>query len=135
MTGPNVRDVGSNIQSQQPTGAGQQAVRPWVAPIPPNTGLEDPREAAMWQRLRLRHFTPSGCGVDASVTTGATSVAITFKRAESNTSYGVNVIPSWSTTVYVAAADKATTGFTAHFGTAPSGSPGAISWATFRSED
>lgn len=104
-----------------------------VTPSTPNSGLQNDREAAIWNRLRLRHFTPSGCGVGVSVTTGSTSVAITFKRAESDASYGLSLIPSWATTVY--ATSKATTGFTANFGTAPSGSAGALDWSTFRSED
>ncbi len=126
-------DIGSAIGSGQP-GKPQGDIRPFVTPMTPNAGLEDPREAAIWTRLRLRHFTPSGTGVNAAVTSGSTNVAITFKRREPNTTYGLSIIPSWSTTVYVPTADKAITGFTARFGTA-AGANDVIQWATFRSED
>ncbi len=110
-------------------------VRQWTAPARPAAPLEDPQEAAKWMRFRLRHFTPSGCGVDATVAGNASNTAITFKRAESNTKYGVHVIPSWNTTVYLASGDKLTTGFTVHYGSNAPGGGGTISWATFRSED
>lgn len=126
-------DIGAAIQGGTPSPT--EGMAGWVAPSTPNQGLEDPREAAIWTRLRLRHFTNSGCGVDQNVTTGATTVAITFKRAEPNTNYGISILVGWATTYYVAPADKAKTGFTVHFGTAPAGSAGKLSWATFRSED
>ena len=132
MTAPSITDIGSRIGSGNPAPQGED-IRPFVTPSTPNQGLENDREAAIWNRLRLRHFTPSGCGVDVNVTTGSTSVAITFQRSESNTSYGVNLTPSWATTVHVTS--KATTGFTANFGTAPSGSAGKLDWQTLRSED
>lgn len=112
-----------------------QDSRAWVAPAHPAQPLEDPQEAAKWSRLRLRWFTSAGNGVDTVVTGSASSTAVTFARVEPNTKYGVIVVPSWSTTVYVATSDKLTTGFTAHFGTNSPGGGGTISWATFRSED
>lgn len=121
-------DVGSNPRP----GAD---VQPWVAPSPANASLQDPREAAIWSRLRLRHFTPSGCGVDVAVSAAATSLVVVFERAEPDTSYGLSVLPSWSTTAYVVAADKATTGFTVTFGTGAPGGGGVIQWTSFRSED
>jgi hypothetical protein len=39
-------------------------------------------------------------------------------QAEDDTNYEVLVLPSWNTTAFAAAADKLTTGFTVHFGTA-----------------
>lgn len=128
------QDIGAGIGTPQGA-SGPQGVQPWAAPLPPAQPLSEPQEAAKWSRLRLRHFTASGTGVGASVTTGATSVAVTFARQEPDTSYGLVVLPSWDTTVYVPEADKAKTGFTARFGTAPAGSAGVIQWATFRSED
>lgn len=104
-----------------------------VQPSLPSQPLSDPREAAKWSRLRLRHFTPSGTGVNIAVAPAATSLAITFARAESDTNYGVIVTPGWGTTIYVT--DKATTGFTANFGTGAPGGGGTIDWATHRSED
>lgn len=128
-------DVGSRIGSGAPSQPSAGDTQEFVAASTPNQGLENDREAAIWSRLRLRHFTAAGNGVGLAVTTGATSVAITFRRQEPNVNYGVTVTPSWNTTVFVAAADKAVTGFTARFGTAPSGSPGTISFTTYRSED
>lgn len=122
-------DIGSGIG--QPGGDPQS----WTAPALPAGALTDPQEAAKWARLRLRHFTAAGNGVDTAVAGGVALKAVTFKRAEPNANYGVAVIPSWSTTVYVALADKSSTGFTVHFGTNSPGGGGTISWNTFRSED
>lgn len=128
------QDVGSHIGTGRPSQYQQGGdVRAFVTPATPNSGLENDREAAIWNRLRLRWFTAAGNGVGQAVTTGSTSVAITFARQESDIDYGVVVTPSWATTVYVT--NKATTGFTANFGTAPSGSAGALDWAVNRSED
>jgi hypothetical protein len=107
----------------------------WSAPSTPNQGLESPREAALWNRLRLRHLTASGNGVDLAIAAGQTSLAIVFERIEPNTDYGVTVTPGWSTTAYVPLADKSTTGFTARFGTAAPGGGSVVSFTTFRSED
>lgn len=127
------RDVGSAIQSGAPSPT--EGIEAWVAPSTPNQGLEDPAEASRWQRLRLRHFTASGCGVDVAVGAGVTSKAIVFERAEPNTDYGISLQVGWSTTVYVPAVDKHTTGFTVRFGTAAPGGGEFLSWSTFRSED
>lgn len=134
MTGPSIQDVGSGIQ----TGAdasGPDGVQPWAAPSVPNQGLQAPREAALWTRLRLRHLTAAGNGVDLAIGAGATSLAVVFEREEPNTDYGVTVTPGWSTTAYVPAVDKSTTGFTARFGTAAPGGGSIASFTTFRSED
>lgn len=127
------RLIGSNIG--KPTTADPSTLQGWVSPSPPSQPLSDPREAAKWSRLRYRYFTPSGTGVDVPVGAGVASLAVIFAREESNADYGVHVMPSWSTTVYVAVADKSTTGFTVHFGTNAPGGGGVIQWNTFRSED
>ncbi len=121
-------------------------VRPFTSPSPsdaraampptlPASPLTDPQEAAKWSRLRLRHFTAAGNGVDLPVGAGAMSLAVVFARVEPNTNYGVTVTPSWDSTAYVALADKSTTGFTVHFGNAAPGGGGTLSWTTARSED
>lgn len=104
-----------------------------VAPSLPAQPLQDPREAAKWSRLRFRHFTVSGTGVNIAVGAAATSLAVTFAREEPDTNYGVLITPTWDTTLYVT--NKATTGFTANFGTGAPGGGGFIDWATHRSED
>lgn len=106
-----------------------------VTPSLPAQPLSDPREAAKWSRLRLRHFTAAGNGVDLPVGAGATSLAVVFAREEPDTNYGVTLCPGWSTTAYVPQADKSTTGFTARFGSAAPGGGSVVSFTTFRSED
>lgn len=94
-------------------------------------GLPDTRQDAIWQRLRRRFFTSAGNVVRQSVSTSATSVTLTFPRTEADTSYGVNVTPSWNTTVWVSS--RSTTGCTINFGTAAPASA-TIDVITFRSE-
>jgi hypothetical protein len=127
------RDIGAGIKDGLPSPT--EGIQGWVSPMTPNAGLEDPAEASRWQRLRLRHFTASGCGVDLPVGAGVTSLAVVFERAEPDTNYGISLQVGWSTTVYVPAADKSTTGFTARFGTAAPGGGEFLSFSTFRSED
>lgn len=89
------------------------------------------REDTYWLRLRRRFLTSAGNGIAQAVTTAATSVAVTFPRAEVDASYGVVATPSWGTTVWVTA--KSTTGCTINFGTAaPAG--GTVDFITFRTE-
>jgi len=68
-------------------------------------------------------------GVNVSVSASATSLAVTLPKAESDTNYGVLVVPQWNTTVWIT--NKTTTGFTINFGTAPS-SNSALDWFVFR---
>lgn len=91
------------------------------------------RAQAEQRVTQLRWLTLAGNAVAETVGNGVTSHAVVFPRAEQDTSYGVMVNPSWSTTVRVAPADKTTTGFTARFGTA-AGATDTIDWLTFRSE-
>lgn len=105
-----------------------------VTPALPAQPLSDPREAAKWSRLRLRHFTPSGTGVNIPVAAGSVSLAVVFARQESNTDYGVLVLPGWDTTVSIPDDEKSTSGFTVYFGSAP-GTASALQWSTHRSED
>lgn len=89
------------------------------------------REDTYWLRLRRRFLTSAGNGIAQAVATGASSVAVTFPRAEVDASYGVVATPSWGTTVWVTA--KSTTGCTINFGTAaPAG--GTVDFITFRTE-
>lgn len=131
---PSIRDVGSGIKTGSDA-SGPNGVQPWAAPSTPNQGLEDPIEAARWQRLRLRFFTAAGNGVSLAIGAAATELAVVFEREEPNTDYGIMILPGWSTTAYVPDADKATTGFTARFGTASPGGGSTVSFITFRSED
>ena len=108
-------------------------LRPWTAPAQPAGDLTEPQEAAKWARLRLRHFTAAGNGVNLAVGAGASTLAVTFKRVEPNATYGVTITPAWGTTVWVT--NRATTGFTANFGTVAPGGGSTMSFTTFRSED
>jgi hypothetical protein len=120
-----VSDIGAGIGH-----AG--SIESWTAPAAPAGPLSSPREASIWARLRLRHFTPSGTGVGVAVPAGSVSLDIVFARAESNTDYGVLIVPNWDTSSFIT--DKTTTGFTVSFGAAP-GSDTTLQWATHRSED
>jgi len=92
---------------------------------------EDARQATNWRRVQRRHLTPAGNVVALGLATGATTVLVTFPRAEVDTAYGVLVTPSWNTTVWVTG--KTTTGCTVNAGTAaPAG--GTVDLLTFRSE-
>ncbi len=116
-----------NIGSQTPD------IQAWTAPALPAGALTDPQEAAKWSRLRLRHFTAAGNGVNLAVGAGAGTLAIIFKRAEPNATYGVTITPAWGTTAWVT--NRTTTGFTANFGTVAPGGGSTMSFTTFRSED
>jgi hypothetical protein len=83
------------------------------------------------RRLIVRWLTPAGNQVATSVTAAATTVAVTFPRAEADTSYGVVATPNWGTTVWVT--NKATTGCTINFGTAAPANA-SVDLITFRSE-
>lgn len=83
------------------------------------------------RRLQHRHLTNAGNVVAATVNSGATTLAVTFPRAEPDTAYGVTATPAWATTVWVTG--KATTGCTVNFGTAP-GADSTVDLTTFRSE-
>lgn len=91
----------------------------------------DAREDTEWRRLRRRALTSAGNIVARAVTAAATSVPVTFPRAEVDASYGVVVTPSWNTTVWVT--NKTTAGCTINFGTAAPPSAG-VDLLTFRSE-
>ncbi|MGN6205988.1 hypothetical protein [Humibacter sp.] len=80
--------------------------------------------------LCRRHLTPAGNYPAQSVTLGATSLSVTFARAEQDTAFGVSVTPSWLTTVAVPT--KTTTGCTVTFGTAaPAGATAdVLTWRT-----
>jgi len=68
-------------------------------------------------------------GVNVTVASGSTSLAITLPKSEPDTSYGVIVTPQWNTTVWIT--NKTTTGFTINFGTAPS-TNSALDWFVYR---
>lgn len=89
------------------------------------------RERREWDVIRRRVLTPGGVGVNVSVANAATSHAVTFAKAEQDASFAVFVTPSWATSVRVT--DKATTGFTARFGTA-SGASDTLDYLVARSE-
>lgn len=91
----------------------------------------DARQAAVWQRLRLRFFTSAGTKVAQAVTAAATSVAVTWPRTEVDAAYGVVATPNWGTTCWVSA--RTTTGCTVNFGTAAPANA-TVDILTFRSE-
>jgi len=77
--------------------------------------------AATWTKVfevsNRGTIAPKQKGVGITVTAGATSLLVTLPEAEPDASYGVLVVPSWNTTVWVT--NKTTSGFTVNFGTAP----------------
>jgi hypothetical protein len=93
--------------------------------------VTDVREARQWREVRRRFLTGGGNGVAVAVDDTVTEQAVVFDIPEPDTSYGVLITPSWDTTAYVPAADKATTGFTARFGTA-SGATDTMDYAVIR---
>ena len=84
-------------------------------------------------RLRARHLTAAGTMVAVEVEESATSLVISFARAEPDTRYGVLVTPGWQTDVWVT--DKAAAGCTIHFGTPAPPNGGLVDILTFRTED
>ena len=84
-----------------------------------------------FRTLVRRHLTPAGNYPKQPVTLAATSVSITFPRAEQDTAYGVSATPSWLTTVAVTS--KSTTGCTITFGTAAPANA-TVDVSTFRTE-
>lgn len=84
-----------------------------------------------FRTLIRRHLTPAGNYPKQSVTLAATTLTITFPRAEQDTAYGLVVTPSWLSTVAVTS--KSTTGCTITFGTAAPASA-TVDVMTFRSE-
>lgn len=83
------------------------------------------------ERLLRRVLTPAGVRVALPVTAAATTVAVTWPRAEGDATYGVLATPSWLTTVRVTS--KTTTGCVIDFGTAAPGSA-TVDVFTFRNE-
>lgn len=84
-----------------------------------------------FRTLVRRHLTPAGNYPAKAVTLAATTLTVTFPRAEQDTAYGVSATPSWLTTVAVTS--KSTTGLTITFGTAAPASA-TCDIATYRSE-
>ena len=94
-----------------------------------NKSVKDRREEKQVEVLRYRYLRPGGVGVN--VAASGTSMAVPLVLAEPDNLYGVQITPSWSTTVFVTA--KTTTQFTANFGTvAPGGA--TIDFIVFRKE-
>ena len=126
---PTPSDVGSgNTGQSSNTGPG------WSAPSPGAQPLTDPRESSIWTRLRYRHFTPSGCGVNIPVPAHSASLFVAFARVEQDGNYGVSLDLTWATSWHIDIGDKLTTGFTVQFQNNPS-TTGALCWSTYRSED
>lgn len=93
--------------------------------------IRDLTSPAVMRRWARRWLTAAGNKTAVAVTLGGTSVVITFDRAEGDALYGVNVTPSWLTTVAVF--NKTTAGCTVSFGTAaPAGA--VFDLSTFRAE-
>lgn len=86
---------------------------------------------AHFNEMRRRFLTKGANGVSVPVGNGASSQAVTFALAEPDANYGVVVMPSWATTMYVGVADKLRNGFTVHFGTA-AGAMDTIDYIVFR---
>ncbi len=89
------------------------------------------QETTWLRRLVQRWLPQAGNFVAQAVSNGATSVAVTFPRAEPDTAYGVNATPNWGTTVWVSSKTK--TGCTINFGTA-AGASATVDISIFRSE-
>lgn len=68
-------------------------------------------------------------GINVTVAGSATSLVVTFAKAEVDNSYGVQVLLAWNTTSWITS--KSTTGFTINFGTAPSGAS-TLDWSISR---
>lgn len=77
--------------------------------------MTDAKAARRFDTLTRRCLTPAGNFPATAVTLAATTLAVTFPRAEQDTAYGVSVTTSWLTTVAVTT--KTTTGLTVTFGT------------------
>jgi len=91
----------------------------------------DPITERRFRTLTRRHLTPAGNYPAKAVTLAATTLTVTFPRAEQDTAYGVSCCPNWLTTVAVTS--KSTTGLTVTFGTgAPANATCDI--ATYRTE-
>ncbi len=88
------------------------------------------REREQADVLRARFLTSAGNAVSRAVAGGATSVTVTFARAEPDTSYGVLATPNWDTTVRTGA--KAVGSVVIEFGTAAPGGGGLVDVLTFR---
>lgn len=76
----------------------------------------DALDLRRFRTLIRRHLTPAGNYPKQSVPLAATTLTITFPRAEQDTAYGVSALPNWLTTVAVTS--RSTTGLTVTFGTA-----------------
>ncbi|HEX3568555.1 MAG TPA: hypothetical protein VHT70_02665 [Candidatus Saccharimonadales bacterium] len=68
-------------------------------------------------------------GIATAITNGASSVAITFATAQSDTNYAVICTPNYNTTCYVT--NQTSAGFTINFGTA-AGSGATVHWLVVR---
>ncbi len=89
----------------------------------------DARDEAAFRTMRLRTLTRAGNVVQAAVALAAVAHAVTLDMSEPDTSYGVQVTPSWDTRVWVTG--RTTTGYTINFSTAaPAGA--TVDAFTFR---
>jgi hypothetical protein len=68
-------------------------------------------------------------GIAAAVTSGQTTLAITFATAQADANYAVLCTPNYATTCYVT--NVATTGFTISFGTAAPANA-TVNWLVVR---
>jgi hypothetical protein len=91
--------------------------------------MNNQQEGQQWRELRRRFLTGGGNGVNVAVANAVSLHEVTFTIREPDTDYGVSVMPSWDTTVYVT--DKLTTGFTARFGSA-SGATDTLDYSIYR---
>lgn len=91
----------------------------------------DARADAIARNMQRRLSTNAGSETNESVTNGASSHTVVFKRSEPDAKYGVSILTSWSTTVFIPPSDKTKDGFIVHFGTA-AGAAAVIDYLTFR---
>jgi hypothetical protein len=92
---------------------------PSDAPIAPlNAPTENARDFALWRKILRRVGGAAGVQV-VTVPNGATAVAVTFPRRESDAAYGWLVSPSWDTTAWVTT--RTETGCTLHVAAGPVG--------------
>lgn len=68
--------------------------------------------------------------IGVSINSGATTASVVLSVTEPDTTYGVWLLPSYSTTTFVSA--KSTSSFLVGFGTAPANNTSTFNWLLMR---
>jgi hypothetical protein len=85
------------------------------------------QDLGVWTFFAILNYAPNR-GI-ATILNGHTSVNVTFANPEPDSSYGVQLTPTWSTAVWYTG--WSTTGFVIHCGTAP-GADSPVTWNLVR---